>query len=65
MKVGLKEKSQKRDVQNILMKLRDHNTIEDLLKTGCPALNTARSVRVLIRDSKKNRKKTALDLLKP
>jgi len=31
-----------------LMKLRDHNTIEDLPKTGCPALNNARSVGVLI-----------------
>ena len=40
-------------VQNILMKLRGHDTIEDLPKTGCPALNSARSVRVLIRDSKK------------
>ena len=36
----------RRAVQNIFMKLRDHNTIEDLHKTGCPALNSARSVRV-------------------
>ena len=54
----------RRAVQNILMKLRDHNTIEDLPKTGCPVLNSARSARVLIRDSKKNLKKTAPDLLK-
>ena len=54
----------RRAVQNILMKLQDHNTIEDLPKTGCPALNNAISVRVLIRDTKKNPKKIALDLLK-
>ena len=34
----------RRAVQNILIKLRDHNTIEDLPKTSCPALNSARSV---------------------
>ena len=36
------------------MKLPDHNIIEDLSKTGCPLLNSARNVRVLIRDSKKS-----------
>ena len=40
----------RRALQNILMKLRDHNTI----KTGCQALNSARSVRALIRDSEKS-----------
>jgi len=54
----------RRAVQNILKKLRDHNTIVDLPKTGGPALNSARSVRVLIRDSKKNPKKTAPNPLK-
>ena len=42
------------------MKLRDHNTIEGWF----PALNSARSIRVLIQESKKNLKKTATDILK-
>ena len=35
----------RRGVQNILMNLWDHNTFEDLPKTGCPALNSTRSIR--------------------
>jgi len=61
MKVGLKEKSQKTLVfLHALCKI----FLWSYGTTRGQALNSARSVRVLIRDSKKNPKKTALDLLK-
>ena len=34
----------RRAVQNILIKLRDYNTIENLVKTGYPVLNSAKCV---------------------
>ena len=42
-----------RAVQNILMKLRDHNTIEDLPKTSYPELKSARSdfINVLLKNN--------------
>ena len=66
MKVVLKEKSQKILVffdALCKMFLRSYGTTIHL-KTCYPALNSVRSVRVLIRDSKKNPKKTAPNLLK-
>ena len=42
-------------VQNIIMKFRNHDSVENLLKICLPALNS---------DSKKNPKKTAPDLLR-
>ena len=45
-----------------MMKYRKHKSIENLPKSGRPPLNTERNVRILIRDSKNNPKKTAPEL---
>ena len=50
-------------VQHI-MKFMEHATTENIPKIGRPPLNSDRSVRLLIRDAKRNPKKTAPELLK-
>jgi len=51
-------------VQNIIKKVREHETIENFLKIGRPRMNSERTVKSLIWDAKKNPKKTAAELLK-
>ena len=50
-------------VQYIILKLKRHNTLEDLFKSGRRPKNTKRSERSLIRMSKENPQKTASRLL--
>ena len=51
-------------VQNIIKKVKEHGTIENLPKIGHPRMNSERTVRSLIRDAGINPKKTAAKLLK-
>jgi len=51
-------------VQHIIKKFREHGTTENIPKIGRPRLNSDRSVRLLIRDAKRNPTKTAPELLK-
>lgn len=50
-------------VQNIIRKLQQHGTLENLCKSGRKPKNTPRSERSLIRMSTQNPQKTARDLL--
>lgn len=50
-------------VQRIQLKFEQHKTLEDMFKSGRKSKNTARSERILIRNSKENPKKTARQLL--
>ena len=51
-------------VQNIINKVKEHGTIENLPKIGHPRLHSEKTVRSLIRDAKINPKKTVAVLLK-
>ena len=49
---------------NIIKKVKEHRTIENLPKNSRPRMNSERTVRSLIPDAKINPKKTAAELLK-
>ena len=49
-------------IQHIIKKFREHGTTKNIPKIGRPPLNSDRSVRLLIRDEKRNPKKTAPEL---